>query len=397
MNYNWINKILWFGFLVLPFALLGDSLVVLSLGFPFLCICGFFGSFIFLKSQSLDRTALLLGLFFGITPLIMSGFSPDLGASFIRAASGFVGFLIFTYSVSIAKSKINLVQEYAYIITISGVILSLYYMINFLLKTLQYDFSKVISDRIVGGLASLPWGASNSISAVIFFSLITSLYLIGYSKKRTWLYISTFILVFGIALTLSRTGILMSLSVLVFYVFQKNFLSKLPILIIATLIVVLSLVAWSTNDNVSFQNVFSDRLDVSDGNGRSDSWVQKLNYFSSNPTNPIGYYGSNYIFEGYTAHNFYITTLVEQSVIGLLALSFVFYPFFRIKLFPEKDRILIIGQFLILFNLFFEDANFTQQYIFISWLYFTTLYVFIIQKSANNVSVNANYVLKENI
>jgi hypothetical protein len=397
MNYYWINRLLWVGFLTLPFALLGDSLVVLSLGFPFFCICGFFGIFLFLKSQSLDRTALLLGLFFAITPLIMSVFSPDVGASFIRAASGFVGFLIFAYSISIGKTKENLVQEYAYMITMSGVILSLYYMINFLLKTLKYDFAMVIADRIVGGLASLPWGASNSISAVIFFSLVTSLYLIDYSKKQFWLYIFIFILVSGIALTLSRTGILISLGILVFYVFQKNFMSKLPILITATLIVVLSLVAWSANDSVSFQNVFTDRLDVADGNGRSESWIQKINYFSSNPTNPIGYYGSNYIFEGFTAHNFYITTLVEQSVIGILALSFVFYPFFRSKLFLGRNMVLIVGLFLILFNLFFEDANFTQQYIFIFWIYFSLIYVFIIQKSSKIMSIHTNYILKESI
>jgi hypothetical protein len=386
MKHYWINRILWVGFLGLPFALLGDSLLVLSLGFPFLCICAFFGTFLFLESNSLDRTALLLGLFFGISPLIMSAFSPDIGASFIRAASGFVGFLIFAYSVSIAKFKANLVQEYAYIITVSGVILSLYYIINFFIKTLQNDFSKVISDRIVGGLASLPWGASNSISAVIFFSLITSLYLISNSKKRMWLYISTFVLVSGIALTLSRTGILIALCVVVFYVFQKNFLSKLPILIVATLIVVSSLIAWSVNDSISFQNVFSDRLDISDGNGRTDSWVQKLNYLSSNLTSPIGYYGSNYVFEGFTAHNFFITTLVEQSVIGLFALSFVFYPFFRFKLFSGQNKIFIVGLFLILCNLFVEDANFTQQYIFISWLYFTMIYVFMIQNSRIRIS-----------
>jgi hypothetical protein len=377
MSYTFLKIILWMGYLGLPFALLGNSLVVLSLGFPILCVCGLFGLALFTRSRSIDGGILFLGFGFAILPILTSFFAIDPGASLIRAISGLIGYLIFLYLISLSERKKNLLDDCLYIVTGSGVMLSLYYILNFSLQSVQSGFARVISERSVGGLASLPWGASNVISAVLFFSLATALYLVDKSKKLGLSHFALTIILFGICLTLSRTGIVLSFMLFAFYFAQNNLFSKLPVLLVIGVLLSGSIYYWSINDPNSFESVFTDRVEVEGGNGRLDIWAEKLDFFTANYNNPIGYYSSLYIFDGVSAHNFFITTLIEQSFVGLLSLSFLFYPFFRAKAFLSNDRMLLVGLFLGLVNLFFEDANSNQQYIFILWLYMAIIYIVI--------------------
>jgi O-antigen ligase len=195
----------------------------------------------------------------------------------------------------------------------------------------------------------------------------------------------------GIFLTLSRTGILLAAILLTFYFFQNNFFRKLPILLLISIILLGFTYYWSVNDPTSFESIFIDRVDVNGGNGRFDIWVQKVDFFTKNASNPIGYYSSLYVFDGVSAHNFFLTTLIEQSILGLLSLMFLFYPFFRKKAFLGQNRILIFGLLLCLANLFFEDANSNQQYIFTFWLYMTIVYTVMQGNSTQKVNITTTF------
>lgn len=387
MKYTFFKILLWIGYLGLPFSLLGNSFVVLSLGFPFLVMSGLCGLILFIRSQSINREYLFLGAMFAIVPVITSLFAFDVGASLIRSMSGLFGYLIFICLISLYQRRKFILNDCLYIITSSGVVLSLYYIVNFSLQSAQYGFSLVISERTVGGLASLPWGASNIISAVLLFSLIASLHLINVNKKINLIHVSALIILLGIFLTLSRTGIFLSLLLLAFYFFQKNFLRKLPALLFIIVIFSALMYSWSVIDPLSFESLLNDRVEVDGGNGRLDIWKEKLEFLAENISNPIGYYSSLYVFNGVSAHNFYITTLIEQSFLGLLSLCFLFYPFFRLKAFLNENRLILFGFFLCMINLFFEDANSNQQYIFIFWLYISIIYICIQNKNVTSKNI----------
>jgi hypothetical protein len=380
MSLGVYKKFLWIGFLCLPFTLLGDKLVILSLGLPFLSVASLLGIFLMIQNRFSNLYSIFYALLFAITPIATSFFAFDVGASLIRSISGLVGFSIFAYSMSLSCIKKNFIIEYSYILSFSGLVLSLYYSINFILKSIQLGFGRVVTERAVGESASLPWGASNIISAVLFISLICSLYaLSSITNKKIFVFISIIIFI-GISLTLSRTGIIVSVILLLYYVLQTNLLKRLPVMLFLVILASSAILIWSTNDPELFEIVFNDRIEVNGGNGRFESWNEKLSYSVQHSFFPIGYYSSLYFFEGVTSHNFFITTFVEQSFLGIISLIFIFHPLFLYRQFSKKDRILFIGLCLIISNLFFEDAYFNEQYVFVLWLYLTIVYLYLDKK-----------------
>ena len=120
-------------------------------------------------------------------------------------------------------------------------------------------------------------------------------------------------------------------------------------------------------------------------NGRTSVWEISLLYFSQHPLQPLGYFGMLGKI-GHTAHNIFMTTLIEQSIIGLIA-----YTLFTINNFsfcmskiltkylpsPTKTRAVfyIIAMASIFVQLQFEDSNLTSQNIVYQWVFLSLMYL----------------------
>jgi hypothetical protein len=265
-----------------------------------------------------------------------------------------------------------------------GVILSLYYIINIIFKSIEFGFSSVISERFTGGLSSLPWGASNVVSAVLVFPVAVALARYDFCKKKVYI-LALSVVSIGMLATLSRAAMIILMLYLISWILVKKKITFkfLLMLLFSSAIICSIFYIWAELSSDSFNLMFSDRFDkvnIFSGNSRLDSWVEKLKFFFNNPFYPIGYYGSLTIFEGFTAHNYFITVLLEQSFVGLIVniifLALPFCAFFSLKatFLIVHCRWYVLGLLFVSLNLFVEDANFTQQFILLFWAYMGLLY-----------------------
>jgi hypothetical protein len=132
-------------------------------------------------------------------------------------------------------------------------------------------------------------------------------------------------------------------------------------------------VGW---DLSGFDTFLSSRTDVellATGNGRLQTMMEKIDYLVDHPFEPIGYYSSLFHFE-LSAHNFWMTSLIEESLVAVLV-SLGFFFFVGRTVF-RRDRSVFFGFLIIMMALMVEDPHFTQQYITSFWVYLALLVAF---------------------
>lgn len=394
---------------LLPFSTgTGSGSFVISFAFPFLILLSLFigGIFITRKervnySQDL-KLSLLCGLLHVFAIFISSLMNENLVLSFARSIFDFVGFAMFLYitsNSSISKDAIVAYNKISSLFILSGFLMSVYFIINFLLAVQQNSLDKVLLERENGGLLSLPWGASNTIAACLmmpFFSALDRLFnapaqaqaqIQVKKKKSSWMLVIMLTIVVAILITQSRNvTITLLLSTILIGGSTKN--TKQTLIFVGLLVAIF--IAITSFYGQDLDTIFDARVgdgaaDIGGFNGRTTLWILSIEYFFNNPFAPLGYFGM--LGElGHTGHNIFLTTLVEQGIFGLVAyILFTINNFtFCLKKmatkslsFVTKRRMIlyIIADFAILIQLQFEDSNLTAQNIVYQWVFLALMYL----------------------
>ncbi len=379
----------------------GAGSFVIMFAFPFLVLLFFFiaGSLIARKERINYPDDLKLSLLFAGIHLfaifIASLMNQSLVMSFARSVFDFFGFAIFMYITSHASKNKNAALVYSKLSPIfvwSGAIMSVYFIINFLLAVQQNSLDQVLLERENGGLMSLPWGASNTIAGCLMMPFFLALDRAFNTKSlkfnsRAMMFLAMLLIMFAIIVTQSRNVIITLLLGLTFVgVLTKNI--KPTILFLATIVTIVVSIALLSGQDLS--SIFEARVgdqaqDVGGFNGRTTLWEASILYFSTHPFSPLGYFGM--LGEmGHTGHNIFLTTLVEQGMFGLVAyiLFLINNLGFCLKKIYDKSlsfgirrrmTLYMIAMLSILLQLQFEDSNLTAQNIVYQWMFLALMYV----------------------
>lgn len=370
--------------MLLPFSTSPESGGVVSFGLPFLAIYAFLSLLIMLHSGKLDFSlAIGFGAFFLAAMWVSLPYSShDLVPPLVRLLTNLLGFTIFLSAFYFMDRAQYSLQMFEKIIAMCGASLAIYYCINLLQKISVFGVGSVMLERHTGGLSSLPWGASNNISSVLLMCMVAAYICIKRDYRWQWLACMLIISV-AIVFTMSRTGIVLMGLFYMSMLFTGNIGKKETIgfVFLLLIIVVGSFYYWDRQDPDSLQLMVSNRVSGEgffSGGGRLDIWRERLGLVDDHLFMPIGYYSSLYEYASMSSHNYYLTVILEQGIIGIVAsVLFMFVPLIWGIYSIGKNRIhrvYIFGLCLILLNLFFEDTNVMQQHALVFWLYMACLY-----------------------
>lgn len=361
INYA-IEKLLIIGFIMLAFSTSRSSGLVFSPGF--VLIYGSSVLIFFMKKRGVIEPATLVFVIsvwiFSCMPMIFSLYSSDPLPSLWRAITYLFGFLLFFGLAFNTRFKNRDLPSHLIILSTSTI--SLYYILNFVLQSRRYGFNNVILDRASGGLAELPWGASNVVAAVIFIGLIVALSKKGMDEFK-YKSVIIFLMTLGIFITFSRTVIISTLIIFLFYLLKRKSFKTFIVLIISIFTIFISYQNLSLQNKYYVDMLIADRTSVGrvdSFNGRTDIWKSALDQSSYN-LEPQGYY-SAFITMGHSAHSLYLSTLLEQGLIGLIVIIVLIISMLTL-LYLSKDFMLTIGILIMFIGLSFEDLFYCQQYI----------------------------------
>ena len=360
-----------FGMILLAFSTSPEDGGVLSFGTPFFVASMLaFIPVIHRFFANMDWRFFLFPLLYVLLIVVMTVFSFNPFQSSVRAVFNVIGFVLYLGLICSFLSQRLSVQMLARVLMFSGATLAMYFIVNFFFKSMALGIEQVILERYVGGAMSLPWGASNTIAQVLLLSAVSYLIL---DERRKFDFLMFCLISAGICLTFSRSNMLL-LFLLFFIVFKLRQLivvgaiSGLVLAIAFAYMVIF--VGW---DLSGFDTFVSSRTDVDllvTGNGRLQTIVEKIDYLTDHPFEPIGYYSSLFYFE-LSAHNFWMTSLIEQSLAAVLV-SLGFFFFVGRTVF-RRDRKVFFGFLIIMAALMVEDPHFTQQYITSFWVFLALL------------------------
>jgi len=254
---------------------------------------------------------------------------------------------------------------------VATAITALYFLLNLLEKSMTHGFEVVILERFVGGLMSLPWGASNNIASVLLIGLGLALLL----RRRIHpavLYGLILLHLAAILMTFSRNGLVTGLLMVLLGLRNRE---RLVVIAAAC-----ALLATFFNGNTSWTDIQGiDELlenratgggDIS--NARVDIWIDRLQLLARNPFHYTGYYSTIFEYE-LSAHNFALNTLLEQGLPGLLLSLAMLLGLFTLtrRVEPVSPGVPMTFSRLWLvmtLNMAAEDPNFTQPFILVFWL-----------------------------
>jgi len=325
----------------------------------------------------------MLAFYYTFLILVSSFFSPEPKASLARVFPHILGFIIFLFILSLnsldREERTRFYDKMTANLVTSGTVMALYYIINLCLVAYSYGLKDVLLERYPGGLISLPWGATNVIAAALIMPIFTAIGKIDIvdSTSRKLTIIEVGIMVLAIFLTLSRNSIIVILVTFFILAMFKRDLKYFITLIIFFIAVACLFFIYDEQTSTIIYELRSEGSDVSNLNGRIELLETYFMYFIDNPLTPIGYYGSQYIFQ-LSSHNLILSTLVEQGLHSLLNLITLFGALFWRCVKRMRSGNLAVsnlgcvyccGLLAVFFNLQFEDANFTQQYIIYFWIF----------------------------
>lgn len=347
---------------------------VLSFGTPFFIAAMLaFMPVIFRYLADMDWRFFIFPFLYIFLIVVMTAFSFSPFQSSVRAFFNVVGFVVYLGLICSVLSQRLSVQALARILIFSGAVLSMYFIVNFFLSSMEHGIQQVILERYVGGAMSLPWGASNTIAQVLLLSAVSYTIL---EERRKFDFLMFCLISVGICLTFSRSNMLL-LFLLLFFVFRMRQLIMVGFVSVFVLGVFFAYMVISVGWDLSgFDTFLSSRTDVellATGNGRLQTMMEKIDYLVDHPFEPIGYYSSLFHFE-LSAHNFWMTSLIEESLVAVLV-SLGFFFFVGRTVF-RRDRSVFFGFLIIMMALMVEDPHFTQQYITSFWVYLALLVAF---------------------
>lgn len=362
------------GMIFLGFSTSPEDGGVLSFGTPFFIAAMLaFMPVIFRYLADIDWRFFLFPFLYIFLIVVMTAFSFSPFQSSVRAFFNVVGFVVYLGLICSVLSQRLSVQALARILIFSGAVLAMYFIVNFFLSSMEHGIQQVVLERYVGGAMSLPWGASNTIAQVLLLSAVSYTIL---EERRKFDFLMFCLIAVGICLTFSRSNMLL-LFLLLFFVFRMRQLIMVGFVSVFVLGVFFAYMVISVGWDLSgFDTFLSSRTDVellATGNGRLQTMIEKIDYLVDHPFEPIGYYSSLFHFE-LSAHNFWMTSLIEESLVAVLV-SLGFFFFVGRTVF-RRDRNVFFGFLIIMMALMVEDPHFTQQYITSFWVYLALLVAF---------------------
>lgn len=377
--------------LLLPFSSgAGAGSVVVAYGLPFLALAAV--GFVLMQAadprfQVRTLPYVVAGAMLAFALTVATTYAPSIVQSGARLVPNLIGYAVFLYLIDG-----ELDPDHAYAARISAVyvwsaaVLSAYYLGHFLVELRRIGLLAVLWDRVTGGAASLPWGASNVVASCVIMPFFLTFFLSDRARWRRsrWAYATARLLMMGTLLvTLSRGAILSVLVGLLGFAVavggkqRTRLLAGTAVAVVAILLADHLLHGIITHQFVGgFLSRFQDQ-DIRTLNSRTDKYGEFLRLFGRSPLLGTGYYGT-IVAVGGTGHNIVLTTLAERGVLGflfsgvilLLAAWQVVHGLARSR--TRAERLLFLSLFVggasSLLHLLFEDANFTHQYIIYSWV-----------------------------
>lgn len=353
--------------LLLSFSSSPSDGAVITYAAPFLFVSCLLFIPVFLNNLAeVDFRFLIWPVLFVLVMFITSFIAVAPIPSLSRAFTNLLGLFVFLGLIAATMRQRVSVESTVRVLFLSGVVLALYFILNLIYKSYVYGFQKVILERYVGGAMSLPWGASNTIAQVLLLSVASYL---AIENKNKWDVLLLLVICTAIVLTFSRSVILLLVCMIFIILGVRRFF----LLAGGGLAFLAAYTAFFSKGIKGYDTFLSTRLSVANmqsGNGRVATALEKLHYFLSHPFDPIGYYSSIYKFS-LSAHNYWITTLVEQSVLGVLISLVFFWNVGRMAL--KTSRSIFYGYLIVMMGLMVEDPNFVQPYIIVFWVYLSVV------------------------
>jgi O-antigen ligase len=182
-------------------------------------------------------------------------------------------------------------------------------------------------DKRYGGPFEAVGLGSNHLGAFIAYTSAVFLGFLFYDKdkKRKWLYLTTVLFsLHPLFFAYSRGAYLAALGVLSFYAVVKK--RSLLILVAAILLAWQTILPASVVDRIMMSKTETGEIEGSAAH-RLILWDHAMNLFRQNPVFGVGFGGFGFtVPEGETltdTHNFYVKTLSEQGIIGIVLLAFL--------------------------------------------------------------------------
>lgn len=337
---TWSRTVWWLlaaGFLLLPFSLtaggrLGEpGFVAVSLGLPLV----FLAALIFVMSGAAGIARLPRGLSLTLVAAAVhagfivwySAYATSLGGMIARSAGALLGLAVFLYLCSLGASARGNDERYRrllWVIAASGAILALYYSVNFAVRSLEFGLVAVIGSRTVGGLAALPWHASNVVGGAMLYPWCLMFLIEPRTRgERLALRVLMAVIALALLLTMSLGAIGSAIVFLLLAVPAGGRLRALGAvaLSLAAAAVVLRL-ATGEHFGLVLQYAFelqNSRGDVT--NNRMEGYVAALRYFAERPLEPVGYGAAAQIITPDGTHNIWLAYLLEMGPLGVASLA----------------------------------------------------------------------------
>jgi O-antigen ligase len=360
----------------------GDAVGVQSFGLPFLAIAACLVLPLTAGMLRLPVPRAIARLFgTGLALLawmvITCSWAPEPAASFSRALLNVVCFVTLLGAVTLNRTGGDpraWVRTGHVVVTATGMIAA-YYLANLAWVASEHGLEVVVLERFVGGLMSLPWGASNTVASVLLLGIGMTLLLRREMNGRMFVFL--LILQFlAVAMTFSRNGTATALLILVL---GGTLREKMFLIGSVVGIAVFSLFAGSAIvDSDAISQLMENRTTGGEEitNSRVFIWHDRLSDIIEKPWISTGYYSTVHVFE-YSAHNFVLNTAVEQGLVGLLLAMLLYGQLLFLTSKVDKSdkdtsmtfRMLWLAMAV---NLSFEDPNFTQPFIVVFWLVVAT-------------------------
>ena len=394
------------GMALLPFSTpAGPDTVVIAYGLPLLALlaCTYWAVWCWRPGfQKRYMPALCCGLALFAAQTASTLYSPSFVPSAARWVVNALGFCLFLYLLSPNLFRLTSPAtqprfRVALIVFVtSAAVMAVYFIVTFTLAVSQLGFANVVVQRYVGGVMSLPWGASNVVASALIYPVFFSVYLaqhaIGAKVWRVAVRVVGLLLCLAIGLTLSR-GAATATAIGALTLFglldvrsRLKFVGYIA-LIAAALVAFDYWILSQQQLTEALGGAFLERIrgqDVGTLNTRTELWSEYLGFIRSAPIFGEGYYSSLFLHD-MSPHNIVLSTLVERGVVGfLMSAPIVFYAAWQVgvelvaKERRRRDSFFVYaaaGGVASLVHLMVEDAHFSQQYIVYSWVFLAIIFL----------------------
>jgi O-antigen ligase len=401
---NYLYIIFLLSMCLLPFSTgggTGTGSVVVTFALPFLLFLFTAIIYIFFNTKgsiSYPRElkfSIFCGMIHTFCILLASLMNAELPVAFARSIFHLFGFTIFLYitaNSSVVKNAEVAYNKISAMLVLSGFIMAAYFIGNFVFMLQQNSLEQVLLERSKGGLLALPWGVSNTIAACLTMPLFVALDRGLNTKKASiintqFAFFTAIVMIAGVVVTQSRNAIItLMIGIAFISIVTKNRKLILFLITMVSVLICTILVFYGQElDGIFAARIGDGAADIEGFNGRTSVWEIAILYFSQHPFQPVGYFGM--IGEiGHTAHNVFLTTLIEQGIFGFLVYTFFTIASFSFcvkKIFDKYLSIIarrrlilyLISMFSILLQLQFEDSNLVGQHIIYYWIFLALMYL----------------------